>query len=364
MHACAGFSLPPRRLRGGKEFSAFDLAISVPFDAGKRLQAAHKNVPPSEPEEEILSALDALSLDAGVRQQAAHMDVPPCEPEQDTPASDAPSREVGAPGPDIDASDDIHPPPPPTLPAPRPKTHHRALTKAERDKLSYRARRRDKRTHAAQLAASDPKTAPGHPTLKALKAVALRRQKEGRAAYIETHIDAQGLPHTGPAWTGLPSADGAHIDDQPARPYAGETGMGTVPTQAQIDCLVGAPGFTYIAWQGLWVPPSPSPAELTPSFPSLSIPIIDARRRVIALLGGRPRGKEWDDAMDDAARTMDALQPSIGLPASRLHHRRAQTKFKAVARGVSHGGGQTVRSSTPFRTSRPYISRRSPASSS
>ncbi|KAJ7211258.1 hypothetical protein GGX14DRAFT_362959 [Mycena pura] len=74
---------------------------------------------------------------------------------------------------------------------------------------------------------------------------------------------------------------------------------------------------------------------------SLSIPILDAQRRVIALLGGRPRGDAWDrDVADEAEAAMRKLQPKIRLSKAKLRHRRAQTQFAAIACGVSHGGGQ------------------------
>ncbi|KAJ7191701.1 hypothetical protein GGX14DRAFT_380823 [Mycena pura] len=74
---------------------------------------------------------------------------------------------------------------------------------------------------------------------------------------------------------------------------------------------------------------------------SLSIPILDAQKRVVALLGGRPRGDAWDrDVADEADAAMYKLQPKIRLPKAKLKHRRAQTQFAAVARGVSHGGGR------------------------
>ncbi|KAJ7351494.1 hypothetical protein DFH08DRAFT_694754 [Mycena albidolilacea] len=72
------------------------------------------------------------------------------------------------------------------------------------------------------------------------------------------------------------------------------------------------------------------------------MPIIDRQRRVIAVLGGTPRDVvEWKRITDGAARMLREHLPRIRLPPERLHHRRAQESFAAIARGPSHGGGQT-----------------------
>ncbi|KAJ7473406.1 hypothetical protein FB451DRAFT_1035718, partial [Mycena latifolia] len=73
----------------------------------------------------------------------------------------------------------------------------------------------------------------------------------------------------------------------------------------------------------------------------LTIPILDAHRRVIALLGGMPRDEAaWKIVTDGAADLMDERISCIRLTDERLHHRRAQDQFPAIARGNSHGGGQ------------------------
>ncbi|KAJ7309166.1 hypothetical protein DFH08DRAFT_719429, partial [Mycena albidolilacea] len=70
-------------------------------------------------------------------------------------------------------------------------------------------------------------------------------------------------------------------------------------------------------------------------------PILDSHRRVIALLGGTPRDQAgWKAATDGAAALLEERVARIRLSDERLHHRRAQDSFPAIARGLLHGGGQ------------------------
>src|ERR1700761_835874 len=73
-------------------------------------------------------------------------------------------------------------------------------------------------------------------------------------------------------------------------------------------------------------------------FPSLTIPILDSKRRVIALLGGQPRDSLWKNVANDAEKAMRDVEPRIRLSRGRLKHRRARTRFAALSRGISHGG--------------------------
>ncbi|KAJ6470478.1 hypothetical protein C8R45DRAFT_836831 [Mycena sanguinolenta] len=75
---------------------------------------------------------------------------------------------------------------------------------------------------------------------------------------------------------------------------------------------------------------------------SLPIPIIDRRRRVFALLGGQPHdAPEWEKVSKGAATLLQERLSRVRLTDELLHHRRAQESFAALARGWSHGGGQT-----------------------
>ncbi|KAJ7718977.1 hypothetical protein B0H14DRAFT_2643134 [Mycena olivaceomarginata] len=110
-----------------------------------------------------------------------------------------------------------------------------------------------------------------------------------------------------------------------ASPHDLETGLGGVRyTQEEVDALTGTQGFMYISWLG-----------------RLTIPLLDAQRRVIAVLGGTPRDHAgWKTVTDGAAALLEERQPRIKLTQEALHHRRAQDAFPAIARGVAHGGGR------------------------
>ncbi|KAJ7433024.1 hypothetical protein B0H11DRAFT_1759362, partial [Mycena galericulata] len=70
--------------------------------------------------------------------------------------------------------------------------------------------------------------------------------------------------------------------------------------------------------------------------------IIDAKGRIIAVLGGMPRDVEaWKTSTDAAAQMLQERVSEGSFTVDQLHHRRAQEPFPAISRGVSHGGGQT-----------------------
>ncbi|KAJ7159899.1 hypothetical protein C8R43DRAFT_881705, partial [Mycena crocata] len=71
-------------------------------------------------------------------------------------------------------------------------------------------------------------------------------------------------------------------------------------------------------------------------------PILDKKRRVVALLGGTPRDSVgWQTVTDGAAKLLEERRSRIRLTDEQLQHRRAEESFPALARGWSHGGGQT-----------------------
>ncbi|KAJ7209891.1 hypothetical protein B0H12DRAFT_988950, partial [Mycena haematopus] len=71
-------------------------------------------------------------------------------------------------------------------------------------------------------------------------------------------------------------------------------------------------------------------------------PLLDKHRRLIALLGGMPADViGWKTVTDGALRLLLERLPRIRLSDEELHHRRALESFPAIARGLSHGGGQT-----------------------
>ncbi|KAJ7055502.1 hypothetical protein C8F01DRAFT_1211582 [Mycena amicta] len=72
-----------------------------------------------------------------------------------------------------------------------------------------------------------------------------------------------------------------------------------------------------------------------------SVPIYDAHRRLLALLAGHPCGDNWPEIVAAANDAVEKAAPRIKLSAAKRAHRRAADEFPALARGISHGGGQT-----------------------
>ncbi|KAJ7608146.1 hypothetical protein FB45DRAFT_763583 [Roridomyces roridus] len=89
-------------------------------------------------------------------------------------------------------------------------------------------------------------------------------------------------------------------------------------------------------------PPPPPSAAGAHHRTRLTIPIVDSKRRIIALLGGEPRDKErWKLVVDGAAKEMEQREECIRLSAREYQHRRAQEEYAALTRGPSFGTGQT-----------------------
>ncbi|KAJ6555623.1 hypothetical protein DFH09DRAFT_1318031 [Mycena vulgaris] len=282
-------NLPLRRTRSGKEFSAFDLALSraIPpnfhFDIGESLQLrlAEQEATGAVEEEETVAIPAAAAPRAPAAAAAAAAAV--------APAAAVPTALAPAPVP--------------------------ASSSLERSKIKSKGRR-DKKRDKAQATSSNP----------LLKAVHGKRVEEGKKSALQLDLDAQTLPHSKPAWLGSRSAGEQDFDfTEPAKPHNLSSGLGgVIYTQEEVDTLSGTEGFMYIGWLGL-----------------LTIPLLDSRHRVIALLGGMPRDAGWKDVANGAAALLMERLPRIRLTEERLQHRRAQESFPAIARGWSHGGGQT-----------------------
>ncbi|KAJ7763252.1 hypothetical protein B0H14DRAFT_3510661 [Mycena olivaceomarginata] len=277
-------ALPRRTLRSGKEFSAFDLALGraitppVPFDFGVSL-------------EQRLSEQEAAGLwDEDHAEDHA-------EPPADTPDS---------------------PPLPPPTPSPPQKPsglHPATLSAKDRDKQKSKARR-DKKRQQARLSAGTP-----------LKSVHRKHVQQAKASALDMDLDASSLPHSKPAWVGSRAAEDEPFDfEDAAAPHDGGTGLGGVSyTQEEVDALSGTRGFRYIGWLG-----------------ELTVPVVDRQRRVVITLGGMPRDRAgWKTVTDGAAALLRERLSRLRLSDERLHHRRALDSFPALARGWSHGGGQT-----------------------
>ncbi|KAJ7747084.1 hypothetical protein B0H14DRAFT_2636825 [Mycena olivaceomarginata] len=139
------------------------------------------------------------------------------------------------------------------------------------------------------------------------------------------------LPHSTPSWIGKRSAeDGTQAPDIGTLPTSSPRaiGMGSrVYTQEEIGRMSGTEGFTYIDW-----------------LRELTIPILDSHRRLIALLGGKPKDLlGWKTVTDGAAHLLDSLLPRAHFTAGDSLHRRVhpESPYPSVSRGLSHGGGQS-----------------------
>jgi hypothetical protein len=160
-------------------------------------------------------------------------------------------------------------------------------------------------------------------------------------------VDVADLPHTQPAWTGLRTAeDGSAAPPLLGATTATSTGIGEHNlTQEEIDLLTGTLGFMYIYWLGMCVQSiCLIPFKLIPML-SLTIPILDAHRRIIALLGGKPRDLEgWKATTDQAAELMESQRCRTSFSETNTHHRRADEEcpYACISCGISHGGGQCV----------------------
>ncbi|KAL1724897.1 hypothetical protein EV714DRAFT_278078 [Schizophyllum commune] len=70
-----------------------------------------------------------------------------------------------------------------------------------------------------------------------------------------------------------------------------------------------------------------------------TVPILDKKRRVIAVLAGTPDQKDWPKQHVSLADAIEAARPHLKFAAIQTKHRRGA--FPAVAVGHSYGGGQT-----------------------
>ncbi|KAJ6463295.1 hypothetical protein DFH09DRAFT_1347260, partial [Mycena vulgaris] len=198
-------SLPLRRTRSGREFSAFDLALGraipppVPFDVGQCLQQRMA-------EQEATGAFDEDD-----------------EEDATSPAPQVPSTATPA------STPAPAPPPAPTPPRPPP-----ASTSLERSKGKSKTRR-DRKRNEARAASSNP----------LLKSVHRKRIDEAKASALELDLDAATLPHSKPAWLGSRAAGEEDFDftDAAAPHDLSSTGLGGVSyTQEEVDALSATAG--------------------------------------------------------------------------------------------------------------------------
>jgi hypothetical protein len=72
--------------------------------------------------------------------------------------------------------------------------------------------------------------------------------------------------------------------------------------------------------------------------------IVDAKRRLIAILAGNPAGgtpdglKEWQKACEEAQKSLEEARIELGMSSKKSDHRRGE--FSTIGTGFSYGGGQ------------------------
>ncbi|KAJ6474076.1 hypothetical protein DFH09DRAFT_1343350 [Mycena vulgaris] len=181
-------NLPLHRTRSGKEFSAFDLALShaIPpnfhFDIGDSLCLR------------LAEQEDAVEEEEVVAPPPNHAPVPAPAP---TPAT--------AP---------VPPPPPPSS------------SSLERSKGKSKTRHEKKRAKTRAMC-NNPQ----------LKSVHRKRVEAAKVSALQLDLDATALPPSPPGWAVVPLAT---------------TGLGGVSySQAEVDELSRTQGFMYISWLGL-----------------------------------------------------------------------------------------------------------------
>ncbi|KAJ7502267.1 hypothetical protein B0H11DRAFT_2365602 [Mycena galericulata] len=288
-----------RTLRSGKEFSMYDLAIGQPIQPPQYFSVADC----------LKQRLEAQEI-TKIYDEPANIMPPPPPPPPSLPPSPVllPSF------------------PPYTTPRPFWQKQSRDLpaklpsTSLDAKKLGSKRRKREKR----ELEASQSED----PDLKGIHRI---RRDFAKSNAIQVDLDATDLPHSKPAWIGKRNAqDGSEAPEvgSISPSSSSSPGMGgTVYTQEELDALSGTEGFQYVNWLG-----------------EISIPIIDSHRRLIALLGGKPKDLvEWKRVTDTAAELMSNAMERGHFTDDDCHHRRAHedAPYPLVSRGMSHGGGQT-----------------------
>jgi hypothetical protein len=107
-----------------------------------------------------------------------------------------------------------------------------------------------------------------------------------------------------------------------------------------------AMGFTYIEWDGMFVASSFSTWFCADYLPSQTEYILDAKRRIVACLDGRPakpppdfRDTWMEDVIKPAHAKMEQGLASLGWRAYKKHGR---GNFPSMSSGLSFGGGRLV----------------------
>jgi hypothetical protein len=227
---------------------------------------------------------------------------------------------------DADGPADIREPPPLWVKAPSthsvPATESATTTSATTTTTPLKAGSKRRRRHKRErvlAAANAAAAAAGVPPPPSVKSVSQKHRDASLKHALQVDLDAADLAHSKPAWIGLRSAEEESEDGMGGRVY----------TREEIEALTGARDLVYVNWLGQCV------FFALVSYlhgllirPSLSIPIVDSRGRIIAVLGGMPKNLiVWKVITDRAAALMESgvraglsarIKSTIDGPKSRI----------------------------------------------
>ncbi|KAJ7245963.1 hypothetical protein C8J57DRAFT_1523833 [Mycena rebaudengoi] len=290
-------------LRSGKEFSPFEIAVGVPITPAQYFSVG-----------DLLSQRLAEQALTGVYD----------EPEEiwTTPPTPSSSSHTSFPLAPL-----VLTPSSPSSPTPLARPFSSCTDPKKR---AFKIRRQKQRAldQAAREIAGDSST----------KNVHAKRRKTADTNRIQLEMDATDLSHSKPAWIGDRNAESAPSPEPPASssappPAPSPSSSASPPhglggatyTQEHVDKLSGTKDFRYIDWLGL-----------------ITIQILDSHRRLIALLGGKPKDLVgWQIVTDGCAKLLEAQMARGKFSEDDLNHRRAQEPYPSISRGISFGGGQT-----------------------
>ena len=80
------------------------------------------------------------------------------------------------------------------------------------------------------------------------------------------------------------------------------------------------------------------------TLPRKSVPFVDREGRVFAVAGGKPANtREWDRMSSRITHKIKVIREEVKFSPKQLLHRRGT--YPTLRAGISHGGGQRVRTS-------------------
>ncbi|KAJ7066854.1 hypothetical protein B0H15DRAFT_794250 [Mycena belliarum] len=150
-----------------------------------------------------------------------------------------------------------------------------------------------------------------------------------RAARRAAEQAALGTPLKRVVRKHVANAEPLHISTSPADYPVTSTGWGGIRekvTEQREYSLVELQqdfGMTLVPWDG-----------------QSSCPLVDNASRVIGVLGGRPKGRDYLRQTDEAARQLESARHQLNFRPDQANGRRGA--FASVSYGISYGGGQQV----------------------